>query len=226
MIIQGVMLQIARSRLGLPVQFAFLALNAVGVLFASIYKNKTPDLYAHNAHNTIGWLLTWVVIAQTCLALVSTYTSVRQSEGSGDQVSFLPISSDAPAEHQFHDIGHGSGYRFSNDSGHGTDRNTESSRSQSSSSMDQDERGMDRVRQKYEPDDENARSVELDSHKRGSWLSNLDGVLSQLPSYLSSRTIRLFSFVEAVITRTVLILGFVGITTGLITYGGLFVSDS
>ncbi|RAL61993.1 hypothetical protein DID88_002482 [Monilinia fructigena] len=46
-----VMLSISRSRLSLPTQFVFLALNGGGLFCSVIYNAATPDLYPNNAHH-------------------------------------------------------------------------------------------------------------------------------------------------------------------------------
>lgn len=221
------MLSIARSRLSLPVQFIFLAMNAVGVLLAIIYNSSTPDLYPNNAHHSIGWIMTWIVCAQTCMALISAYTASTDKNTKADEhAPFIPISSQTMAEHRWlNDSERGADYRFSNDSGQGTERNTESLRSQSSSSLAEDEREiMDDIHLKYEADEEAHGALNLMEKDKFSALKRLDSMLSKkIPSYVSSRVRGLLAILEAIITRTILLLGFLGLTTGIITYGGIFV---
>jgi len=50
----AVMRPLARSRYTPAVQLAFLAMNAYGVPFSTIYNANTPDLYPKNAHHKLG----------------------------------------------------------------------------------------------------------------------------------------------------------------------------
>jgi hypothetical protein len=211
------MLSIARSRYTLLVQFVFLALNAAGIMLATIYNASTPDMYPNNSHHKLGWVLTWVVGAQVLIGLISAYTGRQDKERAG----FIPVSSEAMAEHQrMQDLGFAETYRFSNDSGQGTEPNTESLRSHSISSAGDEERQLpvarDRDQDEY-----------LGSEKRGLLKgSRVDQFLSnKIPGLLSARVLRVFQFFYDVVDRLILILAFVAVTTGFVTYGGLFVSS-
>lgn len=135
------MLSIARSRYTLAAQFLFLLTNAIGVLVGIFYNANTPDLYPNNAHHKLGWLVTWVVGAQVLVGLVGRVAgtmnrSSRTGHRKEEEQSFIPVSTEAMAEH--HRMNQGlfsSPYRGSNDSGQGTERNTESLRSASLSTM-------------------------------------------------------------------------------------------
>lgn len=212
------MLSISRSRYTLPVQFLFLALNAVGVLLVTIYNASTPDLYPNNAHHKLGWILTWVMSAQLVIGVISAYAG-RKDSNRGEQTAFMPISTEAIAQHQrMHSPRLAEMYRFSNDSGQGTEPNTESLRSQSISSHGEDE--LPEVRQARE---ENDNDVEKQGLMHG---SRVDKYLSnRIPGLLSSKVLRIFQFFYDVVDRLILILGFAALATGMITYGGLFVSQ-
>ena len=62
------MLSVARSRVAPIVQLLFLGVHSIGLLLGMLYINKTPNLYANNAHGKIGWVATWIVFAQ-CVIL-------------------------------------------------------------------------------------------------------------------------------------------------------------
>jgi hypothetical protein len=216
------MLSIARSRLNLPVQFTFLLLNAFGLLVGAIYNNSTPDLYPNNAHHRIGWLLICITCAQTCMALLQAYTErPEETRYLDERAAFIPISTHAIEEHRrIHNIGGGQDYRFSNDSGQGTERNTESLRSHSTSSDEEvDENRVSNIDLGYDPEHDTA-------EKRGILHNNaLDkSFMKKLPSLLSSKTLRTLEMVYKVINRIILILGFMALTTGIVTYGRIFVS--
>jgi hypothetical protein len=208
------MLSITRSRYSLPVQFFFLALNAVGVVLITIYNASTPDMYPNNAHHKLGWILTLVVSAQFVMGVISAYTG-RQD---GKRDAFIPVSTEAMEEHQrIHNLRLAETYRFSNDSGQGTELNTESLRSQSISSRGEDE--LPEARQAHEEDDND---VEKQGLMHG---SRVDKYLSKrIPGLLSRKVLRFLQFCYDVVDRLILILGFAALATGIITYGGLFVS--
>jgi hypothetical protein len=212
----GVMLSISRSRYSLPVQFLFLALNVVGVFLVIIYNANTPDMYPNNAHHKLGWILTWVMSAQIVMGVISTYTGRRGK--SEKQAAFMPVSVAAMEQHQrLHNLRLAEMYRFSNDSGQGTEPNTESLRSQSISSCGEDElQGTNPA-----PGEEN-NDVEKQGLMHG---SRVDKFLSKkIPGLLSWKVLRIFHFFYDVVDRLILVLGFAALATGIITYGGLFVS--
>ena len=208
------MLSISRSRYSLPVQFLFLALNIVGVILVTIYNTSTPDLYPNNAHHKLGWILTWVVSAQIGMGVISAYTGRQNAK----REIFNPVSTEAMEEHQrMHNMRLGETYRFSNDSGQGTEPNTESLRSQSISS-----RGEDELPEACQAPEENDNDVEKQGLMHG---SRVDKYLSKrIPELLSRKVLRFLQFFNDVVDRLILILGFAALATGIITYGGLFVS--
>ena len=57
----GVVISIARSRYTSLSHFIFLVLNTLGLFFGVMYNASTPDLYANDAHQKIGWLATWLI---------------------------------------------------------------------------------------------------------------------------------------------------------------------
>lgn len=200
----SVMISIARSRYTLAVQFLFLITNAIGIFLITIYNASTPDLYPNNAHHKLGWILTWVICAQAVLGVISAYAK-RNDEG------FMPISTEAMAEHQRRDeLRRAETYRFSNDSGQGTEPNTESLRSQSISSTHSD------------LPDAHTHEEDEDEEKGLMHGSKVDKFLKSKIPMLSGRVLKVVRFSYNAVDRLILILGFVGFTTGIITYGGFF----
>ncbi|KAK2628863.1 hypothetical protein QTJ16_001966 [Diplocarpon rosae] len=211
----GVMFSIARSRFSLPIQFIFLAVNASGVLLATVYNAKTPDLYPGNAHHKLGWALTWIMAAQVVMGIIRAYAA-------GNRRNLTPVSIEAMAAQQgLHLLRPRETHRLSNDSGHGTEPNTESLRSDSLASTD----SIDSLA--------NALQVDLDHEEiqgeKYAWLdgSSVDKYLaSRIPKRISSsRLLGFIGFLYEAIDRLILILMFVAITTGIVTYGGLFMGD-
>lgn len=196
-----------------------------GVILAMLYNSRTPDLYPHNAHHTIGWLLTWVTVAQICLALITASARLRgEIRSSEEQLPFMQSSEQSVGGHQWaNGAENAPGYRFSDDSGHGTEQNDESLRGNSSSSLEDDRDVMNGINRKYY---EGEGDILAPSSKRSrhALMKRLRAVLAgKVPLYISSRVTGLLCTLESIITRTILIQGFVAITTGAVTYAGIFV---
>ena len=211
------MFSISCSRYRLPVQILFLVTNAIGVLLVSIYNASTPDLYPGNAHHTIGWILTWVISAQLLMGVISAY---KRNGGiqNEERAAFIPISTQIMAEHQrLQNLGLEEACRFSNDSGQGTEPNTESLRSQSISSQGSDHQLLDTL-QHHEQEEKLERSGWVRGSKLYQFLSQ------KVPRLLTSRVLRVFQFSYNIIDRVIFLLSFLGMATGFITYGGFFVS--
>ncbi|RDL32444.1 Integral membrane protein [Venustampulla echinocandica] len=209
----GVMLSLAQSHYSLPMQFVFLAINAVGVLLATIYNASTPDLYPNNAHHKLGWILTWVISAHVLMGLVSAYAGRREDLKHEERGSFIQISTAAMEEHQRL---HGQEtFRYSNDSGQGTEPDTERLRSHSTSSTRSDQHQLCDVH--LEREDEYSEKEGLIPSSR------IDRFFSRkIPGLLSARALRVMQLAYGFIDRVILIMGFIGIATGIVTYGGLF----
>ncbi|KAJ5088747.1 hypothetical protein N7456_012363 [Penicillium angulare] len=211
----AVMLSIARSRLALPSQFLFTLINAFGLLFGIIYNSQTPDLYENNVHHKIGWVITWVVSGQVILSLIFAYAGRGDSNSTSnsyEETVFLPVATD---EHQ-HTFPTGPlhRYRWSRDSGQGTESNSSihSPGSPCESAADYDDG--------FEKPEEPLRTQTTTR----SWLhsSFVDRFLSnRVPGMVSNRVLRGLNLVYNIIDRIILPFGFVAIATGGVTYGGI-----
>lgn len=222
------MLSIARSRYTLAAQFLFLLTNAIGVLVGIVYNANTPDLYPNNAHHKLGWLVTWVVGAQVLVGLVGRVAGMMNksspsARANEEEQSFIPVSTEAMAEHhRMNQDMFSSPYRESNDSGQGTERNTESLRSASLSTTMGHESPIelnDR-RRHYEEDDEDLafRPTEMRSS------SAPQSFVTKIASKISDKAWQIIMFGYGFVDRTILILGYITLCTGLITYARFFVS--
>ncbi|KAI0542472.1 hypothetical protein GGR58DRAFT_524983 [Xylaria digitata] len=223
----AVMLSIARSRYTLAAQFLFLLTNAIGVLTGIVYNANTPDLYPNNAHHKLGWLVTWVVGAQVLVGLVGRVAgmmsrSSRSGHGKEEEQSFIPVSTEAMAEHQrINRDAFSSPYRHSNDSGQGTERNTESLRSASLSTMVGHESPIelsDRRRQYDEEDEEDLVFKPAEMHSSGASQS----FVAKIASKISDKAWKVIMLGYGFVDRTILILGYITLCTGLITYARFF----
>lgn len=219
------MLSVTRFRFALVTQLSFLGVHSVGLLLGSVYTNKTPNLYENDSHGKVGWILTWVVVAQCIIGLVKLAASLGKSHDrpcAAEQVNFLPTSATALAQHSHLQEAHSPDpYRYSHDSGHFTA--SESSRSQSiSSAHDHNEEEQQKLRE-YENTHHDAE--ETFTEKRG-LLGNakFERYATRITSLMSKRTWKVMNAVHDVIDRVILPLGFVAFVSGAAVYGGVFVS--
>lgn len=225
------MFSLARSRYTLPIQFIFLATNALGVLLSTIYNAKTPDLYPNNAHHKLGWLVTWVLSAQAIVGLVGrlagAFNKKDQTEDAGahatERRSFIPISQAAMDEHhRFHSGQYSPLCRHSNDSGQGTEPNTESLRSHSlSSSPDAPASPIGELAHKEFAEEEDDLEADAPAMPRGGAMHNL---ATKIGSKISSRAWKIIVFGYNFVDRTSMLLGFITLATGIITLARFFVS--
>lgn len=222
------MLSLARSRYTLLVQFVFVAANAFGVLLGVVYNANTPDLYPNNAHHKLGWLVTWVVLAQVAIGLLGRVAGVLQggpssSSLSREHQSFIPVSSEAMEEHDSR-FGVPKFFRHSNDSGHGTEPGSDTLRNHSSASGASSPSLPD-ARKEYDDEDidlEDADPVTASAGKVG----RSRDIVAKVAAKVSSRAWKFLIFGYNFVDRTILILGFITLTTGVATFGRFFVSCS
>lgn len=167
--------------------------------------------------------MTWAAFAQAVMALVNTYggrwEAASQKE---EQAASIPVSTEAMAEHQrISNLRSGIMYdsRYSGDSGQGTERNTESLVSHSSSpSLEHNQFSIPDLRREFEESD----LVEKQAlHHRSRLEQYMNKKLAGLSRF---RILSVFDILYNVIDRVILILAFVVYMTGLITYSGIFVS--
>ncbi|KAF2813745.1 uncharacterized protein BDZ99DRAFT_223941 [Mytilinidion resinicola] len=216
------MFSVSRSRFALSAQFIFLIVNAFGMLFGIIYDRKTPNLYANNAHSKTGWIITWIASAWVFMALVQAYTSRAKAHSMEDHIA-QPVSSAAMAQYHRVEDAQPNFSRWSNDSGHGTERNSSSLCGHSRSpSVESENQQYNEPQSPYHHDDDEP--FDNDAEKRG-FLRNtsVDRFLGRNISRLASfgRLLKTMRFLYVVIDRTILIQGFVAVTSGTVVYGGI-----
>lgn len=213
------MLSIVRSRLVSLTQLAFLLVNALGLLCGAIYNSKTPDFYENNAHHKIGWLVTWLVSIQAAWGLVRNHRHWRASS----KKSF----GHTIAQYQrVQDLGDAMQYRYSRDSGQGTESN--SPRILSSSSLPSLQACDDAENPSYVSSGRRNDPEEQDEEKTGLLKTNVIGrFFSTKISWISdSRGAPYMNMGYDATDRSILFLGFVALLTGGVTYGGFFVKLS
>ncbi|KAL6816039.1 hypothetical protein GGI42DRAFT_339126 [Trichoderma sp. SZMC 28013] len=211
----AVVLSLAKSRYVLPSQFVFLAANALGLILGTVYNAQTPDLYPNNAHHKIGWIVTWVISAQVVVSLLRHIGGALTP--SADQLaeerrSFIPLPTSAHSNY-FGD------YRFSNDSGQGSEPTTESLRGNSISTLaENDHREVNFDKELEEDDDDDldgpTMPMPVPEHQSKTTLMAV--------KVLSSRVWKYIDFGYKTVDRIILPFGFIAYITGIATLGRLF----
>lgn len=189
-------------------------MNTSGVVMSMIYNNKSPDLYPHNVHHLLGWLLTCLAFAQAVMAWAPSYTSGRGGKTvSKEMTGFLPLSVQVLAEHQqSEDVNRENDYPYSTDSDHETEVNGNSSRTNSMSSSDSNDTLVPIPLQADPDTDEEVRT----STRSAKYLTR------KFQLFRSSRPYKALLFLHEILIRLMLILGFAALITGVVTYAGIF----
>jgi hypothetical protein len=219
------MFSLARSRYTLVAQFVFLAANALALVLGISYNAQTPDLYPNNAHHKIGWIATWIVSAQVLISLVGRVAGTArrdesQTHASEERQAFIPVSTENMAEHQRNnDAIHLHKYRESYDSGQGTEPNTESLRDSSSSGHQSPHSLEDRRMDYIDDEDLELKPVELSTAR-----SQRQSLVAKIAGKISTRTWRALLLAYNAVDRTILILGYIALATGIVTWARFFVS--
>ncbi|EGD93426.1 integral membrane protein [Trichophyton tonsurans CBS 112818] len=213
----GVVFSVSKSRLALPTQFGFLVINAVAVLCGIIYSNQTPDLYEHNVHTKIGWMATWVMVAEVVMELLLAYSNGKghARDNAYERVAFLSVDTNSDRNDSYsRDTNRQT--RWSADSGQGSDEHAYFPRSGCSSfEHDRQEAGDMAI--------PNLESNNKPSCRRLSPFGSLDRYLTaRVPQLTSQRVLSALSLIHTIIERTILILGFFALTSGGVVYSGIF----
>ncbi|KAE9964492.1 hypothetical protein BLS_008278 [Venturia inaequalis] len=213
----SIMLSIAKSRFTIPSQATFLVLNALGLFLGTVYNANTPDLYANNAHHKMGWIFTWLALAWTIMGIVNIYgkyvTDRRQSR---EQISQANLARYA----RLHQDAETQDVRWSNDSGQGTERNSASLFGPPST--ESENRNFDNSLQDY--NDVDLDEVLGEAEKHG-FLRNtrVDRFLSQnIHRIAFGKTLIINRILYTIIERTIILMGWAALATGIITFGGIF----
>lgn len=176
-----------------------------------VYNAKTPDLYTNNAHHKIGWVITWVAVVQVLFAMIGL---------NGNQAHRQEIPKDN--QYQAQDLRDEDCYRYSRDSGQGTEPNLPRNSGPSVHSP----QAVDNSSRSCSIHSFDGGAFEEESEKHGLLRNNaVDRFLvRRLTSTSSQRIIRIVDISHSIIERSILLLGFVTLVTGVVTYGGFFVS--
>jgi len=216
------MLSIARSRLVLPVQLLFLAVNAFALMLGVVHARATPDLYANDSHGKTGWAMTWIAAAWLVLTWIQRAYAGRHHEDEDDEedprdVMRRPMNATSMAAYQrVHE------QRFSGDSGQGTERNSASLCSHSRGSS------VEVAGQRFaSPGPDHGHTDLEDVHGepeklpflRRTWVDRL--VSRNVALFVGRRTRRAARVLHVVMERGILLGGLVAMANGTVVYGGI-----
>ena len=206
------MLSITRSGLASLAQLSFLGLNVIGLVLGTIYSNKTPDLYANNAHRKLGWISVCIAVAQITMVLISSLGDRGEEKRTARSNSILNMAQNHTA--RFRDSP-----RYSQEIGQREDH--VSSRNNSISGTTDCEEDLSHRMQ-----DRQDTEWDVDIIEKRSLLGNAAGnrALFRIPPKLLQKVMKAIVIARNLIDYTILLLGFLAITSGVVVYGGVFVS--
>ena len=169
-------------------------------------------------HSPFGWALSVVMLLQCVIGAALMYASVgvrEKASSEEEKEAFLPISVEAMVQHQaMQGRNERDHFRFSRDSGQGTE--PEFSSSCSVTSLEGEPR---KVEEDIMRANGNGRS-DNDTRSVFRWM------LRGKSRMRSSRILRIVTRLSDLIDLLILPLGFVAIISGLVIYGGVFVRAS
>ncbi|KAK4464255.1 hypothetical protein QBC42DRAFT_171759 [Cladorrhinum samala] len=241
----AVMLSLARSRYAPLSQIIFAAVNAGGLLLAVVYNAATAeDLYPGNVHHGFGWVISVILGVQIIvggLGRVAGKMSKPETkagiEDKKEDSGFIPVSTKAMAEHESRynketNNDEPYGRRFSDDSGQGTEIGTESLRGGSRGSVSSPPQsptvlvhGRYATKEQEEYDDFEDEDLGEETTAMVSGMKKggkANKVAAKVASKISDRLWKVLMFGYDAVDRTILILGFVALCTGVATYGRFF----
>lgn len=213
----AVMLSVARSRFRIAIQGMFLVVNGVGAILGVKYNHQTPNLYENEKHGSIGWVSVSITLAWVIMTLITAYTGSTCTSKCRRPGQTIVAATMAMFRH-LDDPSHP-------DTHHLLSGSSDLLRSQSSlSSIDSEHQNLGH--------DQSCEDLGIEGNvaDSGKWRSlrhsNVGHLLSRTFNKLSDskralQTVRIF---KTVLDRVVLLFGFICIATGLVVYGGIFVS--
>jgi Domain of unknown function (DUF2427) len=208
------MFSIARSRYSFLLQIAFFVLNGLGLFFGIVYNVNTPDLYENNSHHPMGWVFTWLSLAWICLSVINSYTRISSAH--------LHFGQRSPPYERLPETEDSAETRWSGDTNIRSER-------RGSAITDSGTPTSEHTAVNYN-DDLSAyyKDSMTESDGRPGLLrdSRLDRLLSQnLQRVGKTKAGLLIRIVHGLLERTLVIQGFTVLLTGIVTYGGIFVSS-
>lgn len=214
----ALMLSVARSRYSLIAQIVFHAVNGLGIFAGFVYNQSTPDLYVVNAHHPLGWAVQVLTVVWTLLSICTAFNDwqKRKSDSQSYSTAGRPLLHSPPSGELRPYADRPSLSRFSQDSGNYTN-----SRNGSYDSTKDEEQPLSPG--SYDGHVEVDLSDQHDEKLGFSGNGKLDRLLAKHARHISSTGIATaIRFVQIVLEKFLLLLGFAALVTGFVTYGGIF----
>lgn len=217
------MFSVAQSRFALPSQGIFLLANTVGLVLGTVYDANTPDLYENNAHHKVGWIFTWFAGAWVVLGVVNMYASrySKDDRDIGEQMSIANMTRYSRLQQVSQT--NSPDRRWSGDSGQGTERHSGSLFGSGSPGTEADQGAFDEQLPMYTSDD--IENEHVDAEKRGLLQdTRVDRFLTKYLHRLPGSIFTASKVIYILFERMLVIFGFIALLTGIVTFGGVFVS--
>lgn len=219
------MFSVGQSRFALPSQVIFLLANTIGLVLGIVYNTYTPDLYEANAHHKVGWVFTWFAGAWVVLGVLNMYGNRpgKDNRITVQQMSIANMTQSSRLEQvrQTDSLDR----RWSGDSGQGTERKSGSLFGSDSPGTEANQRSFDEQLPLYVPND--IEHEHAGTEKRGiSQHTKIVRFLSKNVQRLSRNIFAVSKVIYVLLERLLVVFGFVALLTGLVTFGGVFVSAS
>ena len=198
------------------VRSIFLALSGLGLVFGIIVNTKTADLYEGNAHHTIGWVATGMVVVHASIDVLLRFTKPPRTDHS--EAAESNERSCCPSISTIHQN------MYSRRSG----INGQDGGLSYPYSAHQHPLSGERARSETDDDDESedeykslvpGRRCALRNHLIHKYLPR------RVPGWALSGMPRMLKFLHKVIDWTILVVGYVTLVTGGVTYAGIFVRE-
>lgn len=227
------MLGVAQSSFHIPVQLAFLTLTTIGVVFAIMYNSATPDFYENNAHHKIGWVIVWMLIAQVASGLirgVARYVNGDSSSRSLEIASHAEnvfMLGDDEEDDDATEIKPHTESRKTSDSGNGTGESTPRRGSTSGGPSVPYVLRRSSENTLVDNHEQNFRTLGTTPRPRNAE-STMEKYLAKRlrsqgwASRISDKGAFIAKIVHAVIGRPMFCLGFIQLSTGVVTMTGIF----
>lgn len=217
------MLSLARSRYTHFARLGLTATNILGVLCAVAYKNNTPDLYPASAHSALGWITTGIAAAQISHVLVGPMTKLFNRVAGRDESTAggytLPPMREGYRSLQGHDGQSGLPRQGSFDveaTQVGMEEDCETSPDSRLYQEDPRESGFTSGDGTVYGDSDSGRTLHHDLS------ATVASKIFFRPILTRSRRLILLTY--DVMDRIITIVAFIAFCTGIVTFGGLFVS--
>lgn len=215
------MLSLAGSRYTHFARLGHTATNVIGVLLGVSYKKKTPELYPGSAHSAVGWIATGIAAAQISHLLVGPVTKLFNRFAGRDESKnggyTMPPMRESFNSLQDHEGPSGLSRQgsFDVEATHAGIEDRDTSSDSRLYQEDPHESGFTSGDDTFYGESDSVRGLHHDQSAAASKMFSRP---------ILTRTRRLTLLIYDVMDRTILIVAFVAFCTGIVTFGGFFVS--